>query len=261
MRQAVLWTATLVVLAIMWPFDVASATEPKTKPASRPEGTVRYYPWPFKADVASLPRGFGGNNLRTLFDVRKLLEREKGEFETTAQFEARLPAVGDSLYAFRVEATDIVGHPISYDADSESLTIRFKPRAVHWPESARFEVLMRRRAPLEVMLREASQGKRSGKELARGAGHVVYIRNWQDWFPDEWEPRLAIGVPAATAKAVKEESAVLLVCRLARFPERGVTWMEYEYGGSHQGVLVDVLEVWWYRPTSGMVIEKQLVGR
>lgn len=137
----------LLCLLLIFAFNAQSPSQ-KARPTRPNPPTVSYVNQPFDLATTKMPPDFKGADPEAIFTaIDKRREKAvKGEFETTAEFNARLEAerngrlVGDvrpdSLIAIAVEEVDT-----KYDADTKVLQVSVKLGEVwdgiHLDESAR----------------------------------------------------------------------------------------------------------------------------
>jgi len=101
--------AVAVIVATLSIYNLAASSQPK-----KAKGTAHLVPFDFSVD--RLPLGYSGQDFMTVF--KKNTVTQKGEFETTDAFRARLATLGSNVYAFR-----FVPEEVKYDADQESFKV------------------------------------------------------------------------------------------------------------------------------------------
>jgi len=141
MKKIIFITITALFLQLTLSLDVAHS-ETKTKKGKakissiKQSITIRYLKAPFEPNIEKIPVPFAGHDIETVykaFDERKKAE-QKDEFESTDQYKQRLSSLSekplfasvrqDSILAFVVSPT------VTYDADSQMLTINLKTSPV-----------------------------------------------------------------------------------------------------------------------------------
>lgn len=87
------------------------------------QNTTKYSTQLFDTKVEKLPPNFAGHDAMTLFAQLEMLEAEsyKGEYETTAEYQARLKELRERRLKGELKANDLFAFELSvichYDAD------------------------------------------------------------------------------------------------------------------------------------------------
>jgi len=114
LAKRIVGTVVLSVLAVL----PCEAT-PKTSKPSHATTIASNEANEFDISSRELPKGFAGARIQAVLSKFKL--PPKGEFETTAEFEARSRLLTAGLYAFVIPNRMLT---LTYDADNENLFIR-----------------------------------------------------------------------------------------------------------------------------------------
>lgn len=249
----------------------------------------------FDQGLSSLPPGFKGDDPKMIADRLSTITT-KSEFETTAQFEQRKQAAGQSFLKSFSSSGDLIfvvpheagktykGWEVKYDADAQKLRV-----TVYFYGYVKDE---NQHLVNTVALR--SEGQSAGEHLASnafGATTVVSSSIGQEYgvavSPDTWlfQKRIAeshlkldlennpldlptyqlnVTMPANEAAAIKPNLSVLFVCKLTE-PK------VIDDLGGHQATLddpyetvivrkylpVEIKQVWLYDAGSGKVLQKR----
>ncbi|HEV8432686.1 MAG TPA: hypothetical protein VGR95_04680 [Thermoanaerobaculia bacterium] len=119
-------TAVALVSIISAPYCLAATPAPAKKPAATKKATsasagktaaaVPYDTKPFDPTVEALAAGYRGHSFRRTYETAVVVA-PKGEFETTAEYQARSKRSMEGLYAFVLDPAS------TYNADDEVLNV------------------------------------------------------------------------------------------------------------------------------------------
>lgn len=252
------------------PAKQAGTTKPQPTPIriGPSTGERAFSSVPFSRDVSVLPPGYRGHSLRDLF-LKMLPPEPKGEFETTAQFQARVAkAVAPAgVYAFILD-NELAGPRVQYDADAQRFEIKVLEdfgviRGNKRDASVRAITVNRSRRERSYEAGNAFGAKVDVTEVAYTSYGLV-IDGPPPGIGPEREHVFSVPVPVSEAQKVKGGLSVLFVCEPhpAAFP---ATFGGSETTGAptiatpfqsttdYSYVRVQLLDVWVFDRNTGRV--------
>lgn len=211
---------------------------------------------PFQINVEKLPPNYRGHDIVDLYDKLAKKVGPKSEFETTAQYVARINSVAtDGIYAFRIELDGpIVGPLFSYDADNQTLSMNIIPHKFGWLDLPSSNVNQSEELTgVGVRLRVTEKDE---------ALYCISTYNRKAW-------PLTISVKATLqpdrARELMPTLGVLLISRLKKSEIGPLLVFESRHTGKSNYVQkncvnVELLEIWIYDTKSGEIIKKEKIA-
>jgi hypothetical protein len=224
----------------------------------------------FDQSAVSLPPGFAGDSLRTHFAD---LQIEKGEFETTAQYEARRATVSSpTVRAFVIKSETPV-----YDADRQVFSVTPSKDFVPIGYNSTSDRLgfSTEVETLAESTYDATNAFGAGRTVHKAIAKVYAVVSKKK--SDGTPPTLRVHVPLERAPQAKESLRVLLVVNVSR-SDIPAALKDISQPGAHGAngvgtlrptinrltdytlyyfvVLADFLQYWVFDATSGSVLAK-----
>lgn len=207
----------VTLLVLIWAFgclQAAYATTSQSKPTTVAKGkspnrnAKATPPAPIRIDPSAraVKPGYRGE---AFGDVLKLFNvSSKGEFETSAEYDARLASLPFGIYAFRVDAPEI-----SYNADAEVMRVRVSNSLAYTERPMRrwydFEGDV---VPIGTYVAQNAYGVKAEVTKAQSSRLRLIDRESSMDGPDAWVGEF--NVKAADARALKPKLEVMLLAAI-----------------------------------------------
>lgn len=272
------------------PVPAPPAQPSKAVPVASTTADVRS----FDIQVDKLPPGFMGHNIKAIFDdlVAKKEKAVKGEFETTAEFEARLqhqaqmPILGkldrNGYFAFVIENSS--GETF-YDADSQVMTIAIALRGGDesiYEKSDKKALVSQSESKREQYEGSNAYGAKAIVTRHLGTDYDIAFSNYsgfgvsryidsgtrsrghtEDYFAkDVFMVRIPMDV--ALAKEVKAKMRILAIVKLLEpytyegsFYDKPTISRPDEYFIQYHFLNTTLLELWIFDESTGRIFSKQ----
>jgi hypothetical protein len=262
-------TRLFVLLTLFTSFSLQAATSKPKKTHATPKAAAatparKYLDGPFDDTAGSLPPHFIGNSIEKIHLQQSLAP--KSEFESSAQYDARVLALPSGTYAFQL--TD---RAPSYDADRQvfKYAVYFKPLLDR--VYAGHEAIEVRN--IETSRREYQASNAFGATVAvRDVTSKSYVILSEEHLKIDNTVHIEVPIAGTDAPNLKPRLGLLVVCRTA--PELATDRLEadnsssvyvssratistpFEYTESYYVLRAHVLGFWVYDQETGRVIEK-----
>ena len=217
---------------------------------------------PLDPNVLALPPGYAGHDLEALY--RGAAQPGKGEFESTAEYSARLATqrARPGVYAFMLRTAPV----ITYDADKELFTIRLIE------DFGAIDGVTRNTSVRAITLVKDSSTTSSAATNAFGALVTVqHLTTNNDGIIFQGKPpgpgterihELTLPVARAEAAAVKPNLRVLFLCRLDPGTVSGASFSSasfdapLEESATYHYLRGQLLAVWIYDLAAGTIFKR-----
>jgi hypothetical protein len=163
----------------------------------------------FDASLEKLPPLFSGHDIYAVSKAVASQITAKGEYETTAQYQARLSQAketfGQKLYAFILETSSILEPKIGYDADGERILVELDRGSVSYSSGR------------DINIKTDYQTERSVGSNAFGVKRVIttlYGKEFYLRYTNEISTYFILPMSSQEARRIKPLIGLLFVCRV-----------------------------------------------